>query len=99
MGQKDGKKWTAAVHLQPTISKSDRLLGAMVAAPGRPRSRSLRPCHVSLRRHMPAPRTQYTHHSAGCWELRYNLRLLSKVMQATASQDVGNRKRKDHPAP
>ncbi|MFZ3125719.1 MAG: hypothetical protein WA129_11595 [Acidovorax sp.] len=23
----DGKKWTAAVHLQPTISKSDRLLG------------------------------------------------------------------------
>jgi hypothetical protein len=35
MGQKDGvleerrsQKWTAAVHLQPTISKSDRLLGA-----------------------------------------------------------------------
>jgi hypothetical protein len=27
MGQKDGKKWTAAVHLQPTISKSDSLLG------------------------------------------------------------------------
>lgn len=28
MGQKDGEKWTAAVNLQPTISKSDRLLGA-----------------------------------------------------------------------
>ena len=27
MGQKDGKKWTAAVDLQPTIPKSDRLLG------------------------------------------------------------------------
>jgi SulP family sulfate permease len=27
MGQKDGKKWTAAADLQPTISKSDRLLG------------------------------------------------------------------------
>jgi hypothetical protein len=26
MGQKDGKKWTAAAHLQPTISKSDSLL-------------------------------------------------------------------------
>ncbi len=26
MGQKDGKKWTAAADLQPTISKSDRLL-------------------------------------------------------------------------
>ena len=26
MGQKDGEKWTAAVDLQPTISKSDRLL-------------------------------------------------------------------------
>jgi len=23
MGQKDGEKWTAAVDLQPTISKSD----------------------------------------------------------------------------
>lgn len=28
MGQKDGKKWTAAADLQPTISKSDRLLGS-----------------------------------------------------------------------
>jgi hypothetical protein len=35
MGQKDGvleerrsQKWTAAVNLQPTISKSDRLIGA-----------------------------------------------------------------------
>jgi SulP family sulfate permease len=28
MGQKDGEKWTAAADLQPTISKSDRLLGA-----------------------------------------------------------------------
>ena len=27
MGQKDGEKWTAAVDLQPTIPKSDRLLG------------------------------------------------------------------------
>jgi hypothetical protein len=27
MGQKDGEKWTAAVDLQPTILKSDRLLG------------------------------------------------------------------------
>jgi len=27
MGQKDGEKWTAAANLQPTISKSDRLLG------------------------------------------------------------------------
>ena len=26
MGQKGGEKWTAAVDLQPTISKSDRLL-------------------------------------------------------------------------
>jgi hypothetical protein len=26
MGQKDGEKWTAAADLQPTISKSDRLL-------------------------------------------------------------------------
>ena len=29
MGQKDGEKWTAAVDLQPTISKSDRLLGSL----------------------------------------------------------------------
>jgi len=28
MGQKDGEKWTAAVDLQPTIPKSDRLLNA-----------------------------------------------------------------------
>ena len=27
MGQKDGGKWTAAADLQPTTSKSDRLLG------------------------------------------------------------------------
>ena len=27
MGQEDGEKWTAAADLQPTISKSDRLLG------------------------------------------------------------------------
>jgi hypothetical protein len=26
MGQKDGEKWTAAVDLQPAISKSDSLL-------------------------------------------------------------------------
>ena len=29
MGQKDGEKWTAAANLQPTISKSDRLLAAI----------------------------------------------------------------------
>ena len=39
MGQKGGEKWTAAVDLQPTISKSDRLLGTSiefnyVATPG-----------------------------------------------------------------
>ena len=28
IGQKDGKKWTAAVNLEPTISKSYRLLEA-----------------------------------------------------------------------
>ena len=28
IGQKDGKKWAAAVDLQPTIRKSDRLLVA-----------------------------------------------------------------------
>ena len=27
MGQKVGEKWTAAVDLQPTLPKSDRLLG------------------------------------------------------------------------
>ena len=27
MGQKDGEKWTAAVDLQPTIPKPDKLLG------------------------------------------------------------------------
>ena len=31
MGQKDGEKWTAAVDLQPTIPKSDRLLGHQLA--------------------------------------------------------------------
>jgi deoxyribodipyrimidine photo-lyase len=29
MGQKDGEKWTAAVDLQPTLSKSDRLLDSL----------------------------------------------------------------------
>ncbi|MGE4376762.1 MAG: hypothetical protein AB7E10_05255 [Burkholderiaceae bacterium] len=28
MGQEAGKKWAAAAHSQPTIPKSDRLLGA-----------------------------------------------------------------------
>ncbi|MGE0108044.1 MAG: hypothetical protein AB7S53_13840 [Thiomonas sp.] len=32
MGQKAGEKWTAAIHLQPTIPKPDRLLN--VAAEG-----------------------------------------------------------------
>ncbi|WP_275852331.1 hypothetical protein [Extensimonas sp. H3M7-6] len=27
MGQEDGKKWAAAAHAQPTVPKSDRLLG------------------------------------------------------------------------
>ena len=27
MGQKDGEKWAAAANLQPTLPKSDRLLG------------------------------------------------------------------------
>ena len=31
IGQKDGKKWAAAVDLQPTISKSDRLLASETA--------------------------------------------------------------------
>ncbi|MBC7216560.1 MAG: hypothetical protein H5U28_15400, partial [Burkholderiaceae bacterium] len=31
MGQEDGKKWAAAAHSQPTIPKSDRLLGAWPA--------------------------------------------------------------------
>jgi SulP family sulfate permease len=31
MGQKDGEKWTAAVDLQPTLSKSDRLLASIHA--------------------------------------------------------------------
>ena len=33
MGQKGGEKWTAAVGLQPTISKSDRLLARANANP------------------------------------------------------------------
>ncbi|WP_372826389.1 response regulator [Polaromonas sp.] len=33
MGQKDGEKWTAAVDLQPTIPKSDRLLAAEALVP------------------------------------------------------------------
>ena len=32
MGQKDGEKWTAAVDLQPTLPKSDRLLGGRAVA-------------------------------------------------------------------
>ena len=30
MGQEAGEKWTAAVNLQPTLPKSDRLLEIMV---------------------------------------------------------------------
>ena len=33
IGQKDGKKWAAAVNLQPTIPKSDRLLGSSIEGP------------------------------------------------------------------
>ncbi|MFZ5488125.1 MAG: hypothetical protein ACOY5G_14190 [Pseudomonadota bacterium] len=29
MGQEDDKKWAAAAHSQPTIPKSDRLLGCL----------------------------------------------------------------------
>ncbi|MFZ5485651.1 MAG: sensor domain-containing diguanylate cyclase [Pseudomonadota bacterium] len=32
MGQEDGKKWAAAAHSQPTIPKSDRLLGSGTGA-------------------------------------------------------------------
>ncbi|MDF1481493.1 PLP-dependent transferase [Extensimonas sp. H3M7-6] len=31
MGQEDGEKWAAAAHSQPTIPKSDRLLGADIS--------------------------------------------------------------------
>ena len=34
MGQKDGEKWTAAAALQPTNSKSDRLLGCILMRAG-----------------------------------------------------------------
>ncbi|MGE4376087.1 MAG: hypothetical protein AB7E10_01790 [Burkholderiaceae bacterium] len=33
MGQEDGKKWAAAAHSQPTIPKSDRLLGPWAPQP------------------------------------------------------------------
>ncbi len=33
MGQEDGKKWAAAAHSQPTIPKSDRLLGGLRVLP------------------------------------------------------------------
>ena len=36
MGQKDGEKWTAAVDLQPTLPKSDRLLKACFMNTTRP---------------------------------------------------------------
>ena len=32
MGQEDGEKWAAAAHSQPTIPKSDRLLGCILTA-------------------------------------------------------------------
>jgi hypothetical protein len=32
MGQKDGKKWTAAANLQPTISNADSLLKRQTSA-------------------------------------------------------------------
>ncbi len=38
MGQKDGEKWTAAVDLQPTIPKFDRLLGSSMVGKGRCRA-------------------------------------------------------------
>jgi hypothetical protein len=41
MGQKDGKKWTAAVHLQPTISKSDSLLAPKIAPKSLKKSQGL----------------------------------------------------------
>ena len=36
MGQEDGKKWAAAAHSQPTIPKSDRLLGNALGLPDAP---------------------------------------------------------------
>ena len=36
MSHKDGEKWTAAVDLQPTIPKSDRLLAAGWSGAGAP---------------------------------------------------------------
>ncbi|WP_158637005.1 hypothetical protein [Extensimonas vulgaris] len=43
MGQEDGKKWAAAAHSQPTIPKSDRLLGQpAVLTPGGVARNSLR---------------------------------------------------------
>ncbi len=46
MGQKDGEKWTAAVDLQPTIPKPDRLLQAaprqaVLLYPDSPQDRAL----------------------------------------------------------
>ncbi|WP_371329028.1 ABC transporter substrate-binding protein [Polaromonas sp. AER18D-145] len=46
MGQKDGEKWTAAVDLQPTTPKPDRLLVPQGPQP-------LRACSSAL--HLPAP--------------------------------------------
>jgi len=45
MGQEDGKKWVAAAHSQPTIPKSDRLLGqrqARILAVFEPRSNTMK---------------------------------------------------------
>jgi len=44
MGQEGGEKWTAAVDLQPTIPKSDRLLSLRI--PLRP---VVRPAFVVIR--------------------------------------------------
>jgi len=55
IGQKDGEKWAAAVDLQPTISKTDRLLGpatldapAWGIAPGTPARLDLAQARLQL---------------------------------------------------
>ena len=47
MGQEAGKKWAAAAHSQPTIPKSDRLLGAWP-------QKAQRTCSLDLRAATPA---------------------------------------------
>jgi len=59
MGQKDGGKWTAAADLQPTISKSDRLL-ALNTLYGLGRSYGAFPANGGARKAPPKPRVLTT---------------------------------------